>query len=266
MTENHKQKGVLERVFAVSPKGKGLLAASCFSSVLGMALSLVPYLSVYFICKYFLLGTVEGQSSIVLWTAVAGGAILGNMVFTFLGSVGCHAVAFNSLYRYRLYVMEHLGRISMGYFSTHTSGSIQKLMNENIEGFIAHILPNLIGSLVIVIILFLSIAYLNLVLAAVVASAIIAGFFFQMLVFGGSRVQTIMTEVMQSSAKMIGAFSEYVRGMAEVKLFGRAGSVTNALKRYVADYMGWEIKSYKKSADPLRKQALSEVSFTAQQG
>ena len=128
-----KQKGVLERVFAVSSKGKGLLAASCLSSVVGMALSLLPHLSVYFICKYFLLGTVEEQNSIVLWTAVAGGAILGNMVFTFLGGVGCHAVAFNTLYRYRLYVMEHLGCISMGYFSTHTSGSIQKLMDENIE-------------------------------------------------------------------------------------------------------------------------------------
>ena len=133
MTENHKQKGVLERVFAVSPKGKGLLAASCIASVLGMVLSLVPYLSVYFICKYFLLGAAGEHGGIVLWTAVAGGAIIGNMVFTVLGSAGCHAVAFDALYRYRLYVMEHLGRISMGYFSTHTSGGIQKLMDENIE-------------------------------------------------------------------------------------------------------------------------------------
>ena len=251
MTENHKQKGVLERVFAVSPKGKGLLAASCIASVLGMVLSLVPYLSVYFICKYFLLGAAGEHGGIVLWTAVAGGAIIGNMVFTFLGSAGCHAVAFDALYRYRLYVMEHLGRISMGYFSTHTSGGIQKLMDENIEkmeGFIAHILPDLIGSLVMVIILFLSIAYLNLVLAAAVASAIIAGFFFQMLVFGGNKVKTIMTAVTQSSTKMTGAFSEYVRGMAEVKLFGRAGAVTNALKQHIAAYMGWEIKSYKNSA------------------
>jgi len=251
MTENHKQKGVLERVFAVSPKGKGLLAASCIASVLGMVLSLAPYLSVYFICKYFLLGAAEEHGGIVLWTAVAGGAIIGNMVFTFLGSAGCHAVAFDALYRYRLYVMEHLGRISMGYFSTHTSGGIQKLMDENIEkmeGFIAHILPDLIGSLVMVIILFLSIAYLNLVLAAAVVAAIIAGFFFQMLVFGGNRVKTIMMEVTQSSAKMTGAFSEYVRGMAEVKLFGRAGAVTNALKQHIAAYMGWEVKSYKNSA------------------
>ena len=251
MTENHKQKGVLERVFAVSPKGKGLLAASCIASVLGMVLSLVPYLSVYFICKYFLLGAAGEHGGIVLWTAVAGGAIIGNMVFTFLGSAGCHAVAFDALYRYRLYVMEHLGRISMGYFSTHTSGGIQKLMDENIEkmeGFIAHILPDLIGSLVMVIILFLSIAYLNLVLAAAVVAAIIAGFFFQMLVFGGNKVKTIMTAVTQSSTKMTGAFSEYVRGMAEVKLFGRAGAVTNALKQHIAAYMGWEIKSYKNSA------------------
>ena len=251
MTENHKQKGVLERVFAVSPKGKGLLAASCIASVLGMVLSLVPYLSVYFICKYFLLGAAGEHGGIVLWTAVAGGAIIGNMVFTFLGSAGCHTVAFDALYRYRLYVMEHLGRISMGYFSTHTSGGIQKLMDENIEkmeGFIAHILPDLIGSLVMVIILFLSIAYLNLVLAAAVVAAIIAGFFFQMLVFGGNKVKTIMTAVTQSSTKMTDAFSEYVRGMAEVKLFGRAGAVTNALKQHIAAYMGWEIKSYKNSA------------------
>lgn len=75
MTENHKQKGVLERVFAVSPKGKGLLAASCIASVLGMVLSLMPYLSVYFICKYFLLGAAGEHGGIVLWTAVAGGAI-----------------------------------------------------------------------------------------------------------------------------------------------------------------------------------------------
>ena len=251
MTENHKQKGVLERVFAVSPKGKGLLAASCIASVLGMVLSLAPYLSVYFICKYFLLGAAGEHGGIVLWTAVAGGAIIGNMVFTVLGSAGCHAVAFDALYRYRLYVMEHLGRISMGYFSTHTSGGIQKLMDENIEkmeGFIAHILPDLIGSLVMVIILFLSIAYLHLVLAAAVVAAIIAGFFFQMLVFGGNKVKTIMTAVTQSSTKMTGAFSEYVRGMAEVKLFGRAGTVTNALKQHIAAYMGWEIKSYKNSA------------------
>jgi len=40
---------------------------------------------------------------------------------------------FDALYRYRLYVMERLGRISMGYFSTHTSGGIQKLMDENIK-------------------------------------------------------------------------------------------------------------------------------------
>ena len=251
MSMSTKQKGVLERVFAVSPKGKGLLAASCIASVIGMVLSLVPYLSVYFICKYFLLGAAGEHGGIVLWTAVAGCAIIGNMVFTFLGSAGCHAVAFDALYRYRLYVMEHLGRISMGYFSTHTSGGIQKLMDENIEkmeGFIAHILPDLIGSLVMVIILFLSIAYLNLVLAAAVVAAIIAGFFFQMLVFGGNKVKTIMTAVTQSSTKMTGAFSEYVRGMAEVKLFGRAGAVTNALKQHIAAYMGWEIKSYKNSA------------------
>ena len=74
MTENHKQKGVLERVFAVSPKGKGLLAASCIASVLGMVLSLAPYLSVYFICKYFLLGAAGGDGGFVLWAAGAGGA------------------------------------------------------------------------------------------------------------------------------------------------------------------------------------------------
>ena len=59
-------------MFAISPKRKGLLAASCIASVFGMVLSLVPYLSVYFICKYFLLGVAGEHGGIVLWTAVVG--------------------------------------------------------------------------------------------------------------------------------------------------------------------------------------------------
>ena len=47
--------------------------------------------------------------------------------------------------------MEHLGKLSIGFFSKNTSGSIQKIMNENIEkmeGIIAHMMPDLIGSFV----------------------------------------------------------------------------------------------------------------------
>jgi ATP-binding cassette subfamily B protein len=43
---------------------------------------------------------------------------------------------------------------------------------------------------------------------------------------------------------MTGAFSEYVRGIAEVKLFGLTGTVTRRLNEAIKEYGAWEVKLY----------------------
>ena len=146
---NKKSKGILEHIFYYSNEGKAFLILSICVSVIGMVCNVVPYLSVYFISKVFLTSKGEDKETIILWIVIAGIAILLNLIFTFLGSLGCHKIAFKTLYLYRMRLMEHLGKLSIGFFSKNTTGSIQKIMDENIEkmeGIIAHMMPDLIGS------------------------------------------------------------------------------------------------------------------------
>ncbi len=245
---NKKKENIIKQIFRNSSKGKLLLFLSVLSYTFGMFCSVLPYVSVYFIGKHFLSNGINSDKSMVFWVVVSAISIICNMMFTFLGSIGCHVVAFQTLFDYRINTMEHLGKLSMGYFSTHSSGGIQKVMDENIEkieSFIAHMLPDMVGSLAVLLSLFVGIAYLNPILALTVVISVIIGFLFQVLIFGGSRSNQIWADLTRTSMNITAAFSEYVRGMAEVKLFGKAGSITKTLENHIKECLGWEIKSYK---------------------
>lgn len=266
-----KSEGIFEHVFYHSDNSKIFYIFSLCLSVIGMICNIIPYLSVYFISKIFLTSG-DNKEAIVFWIIIAGVAIFFNLVFSFFGSLGCHKIAFKTLYTYRIKLMEHLGKLPMGFFSKNTSGSIQKIMDENIEkleGIIAHMMPDLIGSFVILILLFLGIAYLNLVMAFTVLISVIIAFFFQYMIFGSEKAKSRYASYIQSSTNITSSFSEYVKGMAEVKLFGKTGGMLKSLENYLDESLRWEITNYKKASFPMsmyKSMILSLLSFVVPVG
>lgn len=266
-----KSEGIFEHVFYHSDSSKIFYIFSLCLSVIGMICNIIPYLSVYFISKIFLTSG-DNKEAIVFWIIIAGVAIFFNLVFSFFGSLGCHKIAFKTLYTYRIKLMEHLGKLPMGFFSKNTSGSIQKIMDENIEkleGIIAHMMPDLVGSFVILILLFLGIAYLNLVMAFTVLISVIIAFFFQYMIFGSEKAKSRYASYIQSSTNITSSFSEYVKGMAEVKLFGKTGGMLKSLENYLDESLRWEITNYKKASFPMsmyKSMILSLLSFVVPVG
>lgn len=266
-----KSEGIFEHVFYHSDNSKIFYIFSLCLSVIGMICNIIPYLSVYFISKIFLTSG-DNKEAIVFWIIIAGVAIFFNLVFSFFGSLGCHKIAFKTLYTYRIKLMEHLGKLPMGFFSKNTSGSIQKIMDENIEkleGIIAHMMPDLVGSFVILILLFLGIAYLNLVMAFTVLISVIIAFFFQYMIFGSEKAKSRYESYIQSSTNITSSFSEYVKGMAEVKLFGKTGGMLKSLENYLDESLRWEITNYKKASFPMsmyKSMILSLLSFVVPVG
>ena len=251
---NKKVKGISEHIFYYSNEGKPFLILSICLSVIGMICNVVPYLSVYFISKVFLTSKGENKETIILWIVIAGISILLNLVFTFLGGLGCHKMAFKTLYVYRMKLMEHLGRLSIGFFSRNTSGSIHKIMDENIEkmeGIIAHMMPDLMGSFAVLLLLFIGIGYLNIVMAITVLLSVFIAFTFQYAIFGSESAKANYASYMKASNNITSSFSEYVKGMAEVKLFGKSGGMLRSLEMYLDESLGWEITNYKKAYFPM---------------
>jgi len=251
-----KKENFLVRTFRIAAQGKGTLIVSCSSYAIGMLAGILPYLSVYFIARKLLIPQ-EGadiSSEIMLWIIITGVSIVLNMLLTFLGSYGCHRVAFRLLYNFRVKVMKHIGKLSMGFFGVNTTGGVQKTMDENIEkieGFVAHMLPDIIGSLLVLIALFAGLIQLSGWLALTVFLSVVAAITLQMLVFGGKKLRQLWVDVAAASQNVTGAFSEYVKGMAEVKLFGLTGSVTRGLEENIDNYRKWELRQYKRSALPM---------------
>ncbi|MDO4766241.1 MAG: ABC transporter ATP-binding protein [Eubacteriales bacterium] len=251
---NKKSKGILDYIFSYSNEGKPFLIFSIGLSVIGMICNVVPYLSVYFISKAFLTSRGENRETIILWIVIAGIAILLNLIFTFLGGLGCHKMAFKTLYLYRMKLMEHLGRLSLGFFSQNTSGSIQKIMDENIEkleGIIAHMMPDLIGSFFVLGLLFLGIGYLNIIMAITILISVVIAFTFQYMIFGSEKAKGNYAAYMKASANITSSFSEYIKGMAEVKLFGKSGGMLRSLENYLDESLHWEMINYKKASFPM---------------
>ncbi len=269
---NKKSKGILEHIFYYSNEGKTFLILSICLSVIGMICNVVPYLSVYFISKVFLTSKGENKETIILWIVIAGIAILLHLIFTFLGGLGCHKMAFKTLYLYRMKLMEHLGKLSIGFFSKNTSGSIQKIMNENIEkmeGIIAHMMPDLMGSFVVLLFLFIGIGYLNIIMAITVLISVIIAFCFQYMIFGSEKAKGRYASYMQASTNITSSFSEYVKGMAEVKLFGKSGSMLKSLENHLDESLRWEITNYKKASFPMsmyKSMILSLLTFVVPVG
>ncbi len=251
---NKKSKGILEHIFYYSNEGKTFLILSICLSVMGMICNVVPYLSVYFISKVFLTYKGEDKETIMLWIVIAGIAILLNLIFTFFGSLGCHKMAFKTLYIYRMKLMEHLGKLSIGFFSKNTTGSIQKIMDENIEkmeGIIAHMMPDLIGSSIVLLSLFAGIGYLNIFLAITVLASVVLAFVFQFMIFGSESAKERYASYMKASGNITSSFSEYIKGMAEVKLFGKTGGMLKSLENHLDESLNWEITNYKKASFPM---------------
>ena len=230
------KKNVILRVFRTAhcPQGKYFFGVTC--SALSVLLSGVPFYTVYRIIRLFLLASLDGAATptheIWMWAAVTIGSIVLGIVLSVIGSFSCHACAFNALYDLRMRLLDHMGRLNLGFYTGGQSGATQKMMNENIEkmeNIIAHDVSNIFGAGLLLAALAVLMFSLNIPLALTIFIALVLAFLIQFSAFGGKQGQKIWSDLNRSSTELDAAFSEYVAGMEEEKIFGRPETAARRL-------------------------------------
>ena len=230
------KKNVILRVFRTAhcPPGKYLFGVTC--SALSVLLSGVPFYTVYRIIRLFLLASLDCAAAptreIWMWAAVTIGSIVLGIVLSVIGSFSCHACAFNALYDLRMRLLDHMGRLNLGFYTGGQSGATQKMMNENIEkmeNIIAHDVSNIFGAGLLLAALAVLMFSLNIPLALTIFIALVLAFLIQFSAFGGKQGQKIWSDLNRSSTELDAAFSEYVAGMEEEKIFGRPETAARRL-------------------------------------
>ena len=222
------KKNAVMRVFqtAQCSSARYIIGVACSS--VSILLSGIPFYAIYRIVRIFLEASLNNttvdMSAAWLWAGITLASIVVGIVLSIIGSFICHSCAFHALYGLRMRILNHMGRLNLGFFTGGQSGAVQKTMNDNIEkmeNIIAHDVSNLIGASLLLVSLSVLLFSINVPLALTIIAALMLAFIIQFSAFGGKRGQKIWTDLNRSSTELDAAFSEYVSGMEEEKIFGK---------------------------------------------
>lgn len=222
------KKNAVLRVFQTAQCSSARYIIGVVCSSVSILLSGVPFYTIYQIVRIFLEASLNDTavdvSAAWLWAGITLASIVIGIVLSIIGSFVCHSCAFGALYDLRMSILNHMGRLNLGFFTGGQSGAVQKTMNDNIEkmeNMIAHDVSNLIGAGLLLVSLSVLLFSINVPLAAAIVAALALAFIIQFSAFGGKRGQKIWTDLNRSSTELDAAFSEYVSGMEEEKIFGK---------------------------------------------
>ena len=222
------KKNAVLRVFQTArcSSARYIIGVACSS--VSILLSGVPFYTIYQIVRIFLEASLNNTavdvSAAWLCAGITLASIAVGIVLSIIGSFVCHSCAFHALYGLRMRILNHMGRLNLGFFTGGQSGAVQKTMNDNIEkmeNIIAHDVSNLIGASLLLVSLSVLLFSINVPLALTIIAALVLAFIIQFSAFGGKRGQKIWTDLNRSSTELDAAFSEYVSGMEEEKIFGK---------------------------------------------
>lgn len=218
-----------------------------FLTYLGMGLSAVsqllsfgPYVCIWFVARDLIAAAPNWSEATDIavygWWAV--GFALASIVVYFAGLMCTHLAAFRCASNIRKATSEHLLKLPLGYFDTHATGELRRIVDgcaASTETLLAHMLPDISGAAAMVAgLLVLLFAFDWRLGAACLISVVIS--FGAMAIMMGGKGGEFMKAYMDALVRMNKAGTEYVRGIPVVKVFQQTIYSFKAFHDAIVDY------------------------------
>ncbi len=223
---------------------RALAYAGCVLSVVNAVLTVMPLVCVWFVVRDLVsvFPNWGEASSAAMWAALAVMfAVLGIVVY-FGALMASHLAAFRIAANMRKAMVGHVAHIPMGYFSTHSSGEMRRVIDGcagQTEDLIAHKLPDFVGSFATPVV-FLVVAFLfdwRMGLLCLVPIAVSFAAMWWMMGREDAKGGRHFMELYQAALmRMSAAATEYVRGIPVVKVFQQTVLSFRAFHEAIVDY------------------------------
>lgn len=252
MKESRKEKGVLGRLLQHMGMFKITMVIAIILSAVSSVINLYAFVCVYNVAKEIVqsLGNIHSLDQTYMvdmgWRAVF-------LILTSFGLYGMallfsHITAFNTVAKLRIQIVRHIGNLPLGYHTTNPSGKQRKIIeknSDNLETLIAHQIPDFAGAvaLPVAFLVFMFVYDWRLSLICLIPILVGFGILYYML---KDESEGFAKQYQKSAEDISNAVTEYVRGIAVVKVFRQTA---NSFQRYKA-----AVKEY---GDYLLKYALS---------
>ena len=218
-----RQSGAVGRLLAFAGPRRALTYLGCALSAVSMLVSFGPYICIWFAARDLIAAAPNwaAATGIAAYGWWALGFAVASIALYFAGLMCTHLAAFRCASNMRKRATAHLMHASLGYFDTHASGALRRVVDgcaAETEGLLAHKLPDTAGSIAMIVgmlVLFFVFDW-RLGAACLVPVAVSLACMFHMM---GGRGMGFMTRYMESLVKMNKTGTEYVRGIPVLKVF-----------------------------------------------
>ncbi|MBO1363754.1 ABC transporter ATP-binding protein [Prevotella sp. A2931] len=213
---------ILKRLGTYMGGRRLLLPCSVVLSAVNGLLSLVPFVFLWLVVRT--LFTADGNlADTPVWDyAIAAFVVsVANVLLYFAALMLSHLAAFRIETNMRRTAMQRLMRVPLGYFDTQNTGRMRKIIDEDssqTHSFVAHILPDVAGSIVApigIVVLLMAVDW-QLGIAAMVPIVCAFGIMGYMMSPKSNHFQRMYLDAQE---KMSAEAVEYVRGIPVVKVF-----------------------------------------------
>ena len=211
-------------IVAYSDTKKGGLIAGIFFVCIGTILSIFPIVAIYHIIK-ILLSTNSSDTIIITYSLYGIIAVIMAYIFTYIGSILFHKFSYKLIAGLKKKIVSHIGSLPLGFFTGNSKAKIRQILGSDmnqIEGYFSHQLPNLVSTLVLILVMLIYMFKMNIILAFVTLGTVAIGLAIQVAIM----VRIVKSGGLNENFKILdninSATSEYVKGMPEVKIFGNA--------------------------------------------
>jgi ATP-binding cassette subfamily B protein len=145
----------------------------------------------------------------------------------FASGMASHIAAFNILYELRSKIADKLGKLPMGYVGSRSSGSLKKILAddvERIEPFIAHSLPDTVKAVALPVIILSYLFFADWRLALISFIPLLILLIVVPATYGSEEGKARMKKYHDSLEDLNGGIVEFVRAMPVMKIFGQSAS------------------------------------------
>ncbi|XHH07631.1 MAG: ABC transporter ATP-binding protein [Candidatus Bathyarchaeia archaeon] len=247
MTESNlkssKPKTGMARLLELAGTKKPLIIAAGVLSALAAIASFIPYIAIFFIIRE-IMGVYPNFANLNLQTTLgygwlAFGGIVLNIVLYFCALMCSHLAAFGTLYELKVNFASHLAKVPLGFHVLAGSGKLRKIMDENIEkieGFIAHLFPDLVASFVAPVVMVIILLAVDWRFGLAAVAGIAVAFLIQKKAYGNQGAKKMMEKYQTSMEDMNNASVEYIRGITVVKAFKQTVYSFRRMHTAITDY------------------------------
>lgn len=216
------------------------LYGSIILSALSAILMLFPYFSIY---QLIMLSSAGQVSVNVLkkYGALALGGIIFGIITYFVALWLSHMTGFRVEKNIRKYGINQLLKISLSFFDNEESGAIRKTIDDNASlthSFVAHNIPDIVRSVVGPVIILGSIFMINWFYGVLIVAIVIVSLYLLKKMMGNTND---MTHYMDALDEMNSASTEFIRGIALVKLFAVPLTVFKKFRASITNYAQWAL-------------------------